>query len=60
MKINRLSILLLVVALAACEPKVKVEAPDKPIEINLNIEHNINVQIDKDLEDLMTSEEGLF
>ena len=44
----------------SCQPTVKIEAPDKPIVINLNIEHNIKVQIDKDLDDLINSEEGLF
>jgi hypothetical protein len=36
---------------AACAPTVKVAAPDKPITINLNvkIEHEIRVKVDKDL-----------
>ena len=38
--------------LAACTPTVKVEAPDKPIEINMNvkIDHEVRVRVDKDLE----------
>ena len=38
------SISLLIVA---CEPRVKVEAPDKPIVINLNvkIEHEVLVRV---------------
>lgn len=48
--------------LAGCNPTVKVEAPDKPIEINLNvkIEHNIRIQVDKDLEELFSEESGVF
>lgn len=48
--------------LAGCNPTVKVEAPDKPIEINLNIkiEHNIRVQVDKELEDLFSEDSDLF
>jgi len=48
--------------LAGCNPTVKVEAPDKPIEINLNvkIEHNIRLQVDKELEGLFEEESDLF
>ena len=47
---------------AGCNPTVKVEAPDKPIEINLNvkIEHNIRLQVDKELEELFSEESGVF
>jgi len=46
----------------ACSPTVKVEAPDKPITINLNvkIEHEIRVKVDKDLEDVFSDKSGLF
>ena len=48
--------------LAACTPTVQVEAPKEPITINLNvkIEHEIRVKVDKDLDDLFTEEDGLF
>lgn len=48
--------------LTACNPTVKVEAPDKPIVINLNvnISHEIRVKIDKDLDNVMTSKKGIF
>lgn len=38
--------------LAACQPTVKVEAPDKPIVINMNINisHEVRVKVDRDLE----------
>jgi len=38
--------------LVACTPTVKVEAPDKPIEINLNvkIEHEVRVKVDRELD----------
>ena len=57
-----------VVALAAltvagaCQPTVKIEPPDKPIVINLNIkiEHEIRVKVEKSVEDLLRTEEGLF
>ena len=48
--------------ISGCSPTVKVEAPDKPITINLNvkIEHEIRVKVDRDLEDLFGKEKGIF
>ena len=45
-----------------CAPKVKVEAPDKPIEINMNvkIEHEIRVKVDKELDEMFDEESELF
>jgi len=52
----------LLLAVTACAPTVKVEAPDKPITINLNvkIEHEIRVKIDKDLDELISTDSELF
>lgn len=38
--------------ITACSPTVKVEAPDKPIVINMNmkIDHKVKVKVQKDLE----------
>jgi type IV pilus biogenesis protein CpaD/CtpE len=59
-KIISLSVLLAL--LSACAPTVKVEAPDKPITINLNVkvEHEIRIKIDKDLDELMSTDSDLF
>ena len=48
--------------LAACTPTVKVEAPDKPITINLNvkIDQEIRLKIDKDVEELIAENPDLF
>ncbi len=48
--------------LAACSPTVRVEPPEKPIVINMNvkIEHEIRVKVDKDLERLFEEEDELF
>jgi hypothetical protein len=45
-----------------CSPTVKVEPPDEPITINLNvkIEHEIRVKVDKELEDIFSEDSGLF
>ena len=46
---------------AGCTPKVQVEAPKEPIVINMNvkIQHEIRVKVDKDLEE-MFQDESLF
>lgn len=48
--------------LAACTPTVKLEAPDKPIEINMNvrIDHEVRVRVEKDLEKEMSNNPELF
>ncbi len=48
--------------LMACTPTVQVQAPDKPIEINLNvnIEHRIKVEIEKDVKDSIAKNKDIF
>ncbi|MDQ6989944.1 MAG: YnbE family lipoprotein [Mariprofundaceae bacterium] len=48
--------------LSACQPVVRVEAPSKPITINLNvkIEHEISVRVEKDLEAMFADDSDLF
>ncbi|EKE72338.1 hypothetical protein B3C1_10917 [Gallaecimonas xiamenensis 3-C-1] len=48
--------------LVACSPRVALEAPKEPITINLNvkIEHEIRVKVDKDLDALFEKESELF
>ena len=59
---STLRLALLMALLAGCSPTVKVEAPEKPIEINLNvkIEHEIRLQVDKDLEGLFEEDSEVF
>ena len=49
-------------AIAACTPRVELAMPDEPITINLNvkIDHEIRVKIDKELDELFTEDSGLF
>lgn len=51
-----------VLCIFGCSPTVKVAAPDKPITINLNvkIQHEILVKVDKELENVLSAESGLF
>jgi hypothetical protein len=48
--------------LAACSPTVQVAAPEKPIVINLNvkIEHEVRVKLEKDVDDLLKKNSDLF
>lgn len=45
-----------------CTPTVQVSPPDKPITINLNvkIQHEIRVKVEKDLESALSEDSGLF
>ena len=48
--------------LGACQPTVRVEAPDKPIEINLNIkiEQEVRVRVERDAEQLIQTRPDIF
>ncbi|TDQ36810.1 YnbE family lipoprotein [Thiopseudomonas denitrificans] len=54
--------LLLGAAVAACTPTVQVAMPSEPININLNvkIEHEIYIKVDKALDNLFDESSGLF
>ena len=51
-----------VLLVSACQPKVQLEAPKEPITINLNvkIEHEVRIKVDKDLESLFAEDEDIF
>lgn len=53
---------LLCLAGVGCTPRVEVAAPDKPITINLNvkIDHEIRVKVDKELDQVLSQDSGLF
>ncbi|MBM7353204.1 YnbE family lipoprotein [Lelliottia amnigena] len=48
--------------LAGCTPRIEVAAPKEPITINMNvkIEHEIHIKVDKDVETLLKSRSDLF
>jgi len=50
------------ICLGACQPKVQIVAPDKPIEINLNvkIDQEVRVRLEKEVEDLIAENPDLF
>ena len=58
-----LTLCLFMVQLSACTPRVEIAPPNEPITINLNIkiDHEVKVKVEKDLEeDVFSEEAGLF
>ncbi len=55
-------VLVLLASLAGCTPTVQVVAPREPIEINLNvkIQHDIRIRVDKELEGLFEEDSDVF
>jgi hypothetical protein len=63
--INRYSIgaiLAAVILLSSCAPRIAIETPTEPITINLNvkIEHQILIKVDKEIDDLFSEKSELF
>ncbi len=65
MKWNRITgisliamIWLLATGLQGCGPTVKLETPEKPLEINMTItiDHNIKVQLEEEIEAVLAEE----
>lgn len=52
----------LLASLTACTPTVKLEAPDKPIEINMNIkiEQEVRIRVERDLDKEILANPDLF
>lgn len=48
--------------LNGCVPRIEIATPTAPITINMNvkIEHEIHIKVDKDVENLLKSNSGLF
>ena len=57
-----LSVAVLALGLLACTPTVKVAAPSEPININLNvkIQHEIYIKVDRQLDEIFSESSGLF
>lgn len=56
------TVVILVPVLVACTPTVRLEAPAEPIEINLNVTINqeVRVRLDREVEDLIAENPDLF
>ena len=48
--------------LTGCTPRIEVAAPKEPITINMNvkIEHEIHIKVDKEVETLLKARSELF
>ena len=57
-----LMLMILPALVCGCTPTVQLKAPEKPIEINLNvnIEHHVKVEIEKDLRASITKNKDIF
>ena len=57
-----LSVFVLALLSSACTPTVQLSAPKEPININLNvnIEHEIYIKVDKELDSIFDESSGLF
>lgn len=62
MKFIKIAIVIVHITSFGCSPTVALQTPDKPLEINLNIkvDHQISVKVDKELEDVMKKNESIF
>jgi hypothetical protein len=51
-----------ILTLTGCTPRIEVAASKEPITINMNvkIEHEIHIKVDKDVETLLKSRSDLF
>lgn len=53
---------LVLLSCLGCSPTVQMATPEKPITINLNvkIQHEILVKVDKELDNVLSKDSGLF
>lgn len=47
---------------AGCTPRIEVAPPSEPITINLNvkIDHEVRIKVEKDLDKVISKDSGLF
>jgi hypothetical protein len=47
---------------SACTPTVQLAMPNEPITINLNvrIEHEVRIRVERELDDIFSADSGLF
>ncbi|AHG22539.1 lipoprotein [Chania multitudinisentens RB-25] len=48
--------------LSGCIPRIEIATPKEPLTINMNvkIEHEIRIKVDRDVESLLKNQSGLF
>jgi type IV pilus biogenesis protein CpaD/CtpE len=57
-----ISLALLALLASGCTPRVELAVPNEPININLNvkIQHEIYIKVDKQLDSIINEDSGLF
>ena len=62
MSVSTLAAVLCVSLLSGCVPRIEVATPKDPITINMNvkIEHEIHIKVDKDVEALLKNRSDIF
>jgi hypothetical protein len=62
MKKNNMALLAVLFLSVACTPTVQLQAPEKPIEINLNvkIEQHVKVEIQQDVRKTIAKNKDIF
>jgi YnbE-like lipoprotein len=58
----KLSLVTIFFMLVACTPRIELAPSDKPITINMNIkiDHEVKVKVEKDLEQVFAKDSNLF
>ncbi|MBC8953799.1 YnbE family lipoprotein [Xenorhabdus sp. PB62.4] len=61
MGVALVSVMLINIVLVGCV-RLEVATPDKPININMNvkIEHEIHIKVDRQIEDMLKNNSNLF
>ncbi|WP_067863547.1 YnbE family lipoprotein [Neptuniibacter marinus] len=57
-----IALLIALAGVSGCSPRVEVAVPSEPITINLNvkIEHEILVKVDREIDDLLSENSDIF
>jgi hypothetical protein len=61
-RIMQSGLMMTLLTMCACTPRVSLETPDKPVKIDLNIkiDHEVRVKLEKDVDNLVKSNPDLF
>ena len=61
-KYSAFALVTMALLVLACRPTVEVKAPQEPITINMNIkiEHEVRIKVDKALDDVFAADSDLF
>ncbi len=57
MKFQSVIVMASAALLTACNPTIRLEGGEKPMEINLNIKHEILIKVEKDVENILNDDE---